>query len=139
MKSISIKDFGKDHWSLLAYCEYRAVNYHGVLDQSHLRCKNPTLSVLPGHTPWKPEYGTRLSGYWNKNGKTNKNRLLPEHDDLDCLDDLEVAGLLENVGTMINPYAELTDKGRRVAALLSAHKQADGQFADFQYKEEKQI
>ena len=67
MKNISIKDFGKDHWSLLAYVEYRAVNHKGFLDIKHLRCKNLAISTTPlGQNFWKPEYGSRLKGYFRK-------------------------------------------------------------------------
>lgn len=135
MKTTNIKDFGKDHWSLLTYCEYRAVNNQGVLEHSHLRAKHQMLTAMPGHTEWKPEYGTRLKGYWDEQGKTHSDRMILDHDDFDCLDDLEAAGLIKDVGTMINPFAQLTDKGQRVAALLSVHKQQGGYCSNFKYEE----
>lgn len=137
MKTTTIKDFGKDHWSLLAYCEYRSVNHKGVLAIEHLRCKHPAIATTPfGQNLWKPEYGTRLKGYWDEQEKTHSDRMILDHDDFDCLDDLEAAGLLKNVGTIINPYAELTEQGQRVAALLNVHKQNGGQFSNFNYEEE---
>lgn len=146
MKNVSIKDFGKDHWSLLAYVEYRAINHKGVLAIEHLRCKNLAIATTRlGQNFWKPEYGTRLKGYFlnpleikgKKVKVVNSEYLLTNHDDFDCLDDLEKAGLLKNVGTMINPYAELTVKGQRVVALLNVHKQGGGQFSNFNYDENK--
>ena len=58
MKNIKIKDWGKDHWSLLAYIECRCVDHKGILDKNHLRISNPAVSMSP--IDWKPEYGTRL-------------------------------------------------------------------------------
>jgi len=142
MKNIPIEKFGKDHWSLLAYVEYRAVNNGGHLDIKHLRCKNPAIATSPlGQNFWKPEYGTRLKGFFKATIEKEERKIdvidtrqrLENHDDFDCLDDLEAAGLLKNVGTLINPYAELTSKGQRVAALLSKHKQAGGPYAYFVY------
>lgn len=132
MKSIPIEQFGKDHWSLFAYVETRAVDYKGFLDIVHLRTKNTAIATtLLGQNFWKPEYGTRLKGYFKTDDTKDDSKLLRNHDDHDCLDDLEAAGLLENVGTLVNPYAELTKEGRRVASLLREHKSKGGQFAEF--------
>ena len=130
MRKITPKDFGKDHWSLLAYIETRCVDYKGILDVAHLRVRNPAISSprMPfGRPEWKPEYGTRLSGYFNKedNGIVNKERQIPDHDDLDCADELEEAGYIENMGTGLNPAYKMTKFGNQVAALLRQHK-ADG-------------
>jgi hypothetical protein len=142
-KMIDISQFGKDHWSLLAYCEYRAVNDKGRLDLKHLRCKNLNVATTSlGQNFWKPEYGTRLKGYFSNpikyKGKkvkvTNSRYLLKNHDDFDCLNDLDHAGLIENLGTMLNPFVKLTEKGQRVAALLSVHKQNGGHFTDFVFE-----
>jgi len=133
IKNIAIEDFGKDHWSLLAYCEYRVINHSNELDITHLRCKNLAIATTPlGQNMWKPEYGTRLNGYFLENDKVDETKRFLDHDDFDCLDDLEVAGLLRNVGTMIAPYAELTDKGFKIMSLLNKHKQEGGYFSNFQ-------
>ena len=140
IKNIAIKDFGKDHWSLLAYCEYRSVNHNNKLDISHLNCKHPAIATTPlGQNMWKPEYGTRLNGYFLKDGKKDETKHLLDHDDFDCLDDLEAAGLLKNVGTMIAPYAELTNKGFKIMTLLNKHKQEGGYFGNFQEVLNKKI
>jgi len=135
MNKIKIEQFGKDHWSLLAYVEYRAVNHNGLLDKSHLRIKNP---VVANSTPypipaqeWKEEWGTRLFGYWNKDGTTNQSLKLGDHDDLDCLDDLEEAGLIKNFGTGLNPASKLTKFGAMVMSELNLHKQNGGNFSEF--------
>ena len=83
---------------------------------------------------WKPEYGSRLKGYFKEDGTFDKTKLLLDHDDFDCLDDLETAGLIQNVGTMVNPYAELTKKGAQISSLLTLHKQKGGMYAEFDYK-----
>ena len=132
MKNIEIKQFGKDHWSLLAYVDTRCVDHKEVLDIVHLRTKHPAIATTPlGQNMWEPEYGTRLKGYWKEDGTKDESKKLLDHDDHDCLDDLEKAGLLTDVGTMINPFAALTKEGWRIATLLRQHKAAGGQFADF--------
>lgn len=136
MKAISPTQYGKDHWSLLAYVETRCVDYGGVLDVAHLRVKNPAIGMGSRHAPysrpgWKPEYGTRLAGYWNKDGTTDPNKRLPDHDDLDCLEDLEAAGFIKNFGTGLNPAYEMTKLGNRVASLLREHKTEGKHYSSF--------
>ncbi len=134
-KKILPKDFGKDHWSLLAYIETRCVDYKGVLDIAHLRVKN--LAIGSPHTPfdkpkWKSEYGTRLRGYFtNKLNEVDKKFLLPNHDDLDCFDDLEEAGYIENTGTGLNPACIMTKLGSQVISLLRQHKAKGEHYATF--------
>jgi hypothetical protein len=71
---------------------------------------------------WKGEYGTRIKG-----GDIPDT----QHDDIDCLDDLEEAGLLESIGTLINPCYKLTDKGFELAGQLRKHKSTGGNFSGF--------
>lgn len=133
--NIQVKDFGKDHWSLLAYVEYRAVNHGGVLNIQHLRTKNKAISTTPlGQNFWKPEYGTRLFGYWKEDGTTDESKKLLDHDDHDCLDDLEAEGFIKDVGTMINPFALLTDKGAEVCGRMAKHKSDGHHYATFVYE-----
>ncbi len=131
---ITPKQFGKDHWSLLAYIETRCVDYKGVLDVAHLRVRNPAIGSprMPfGRPEWKPEYGTRLAGYFKEDGTTDKTRQILNHDDLDCADELEEAGYIENMGTGLNPAYKMTKLGNQVASLLRQHK-ADGKhYASF--------
>ena len=42
--SITVDEFGKDHWSLFAYIETRCVDHKGVLDLAHMRTKNSRLN-----------------------------------------------------------------------------------------------
>lgn len=113
--------FGKDHWSLLAYIGTRCQDHKGVLNPKHLRIKHPALRT--GHRAWKPEYGTRLAGYWREDGTTNGDLLLPDHDDMDCFDDLEKAGYIKSFGTGLNPACILTKKGLSAIQRLIEHKQ----------------
>lgn len=135
MKNIPVEQWGKDHWSLLAYIEYRAVNHKGVLDKRHLRIKNPMVANAtdsPFPAPkWKPEWGTKLRGYFLPNGEKNQSKVLENHDDLDCIEDMEAAGLVENLGTGLHPASKLTTKGQKFAAALSKHKQEGSTFAQF--------
>lgn len=133
-KYLTIDDFGKDHWSLLAYIKTRCVDYKGVLDIKHMRTKNPALTPansIFGPQAWKPEYGTRLSGYWNKDGSINPKRRLDNHDDHDCQEDFERLGLIENIGTGLNPAVKLTEQGLELAAQVDAYKANGGVFAHF--------
>lgn len=127
---VKIKDWGKDHWSLLAYIEYRCINYKGILNKDHLRIKNPVVANSGSYPLPKPEwqdsYGTKLRGYFEDHTK-----ILPDHDDLDCIEDMEAEGLVENIGTGFNPACLLTKKGRKFASALSKHKQEGSTFAEF--------
>lgn len=134
MTELTIDDFGKDHWSLLAYIKTRCVDYQGVLDIKHMRTKNPALVAVNsifGPQAWKPEYGTRLSGYFLGDGKTDKSRQLPDHDDHDCQEDFERLGLVENMGSGLHPAVKLTKAGLELAAQVDAHKANGGVFANF--------
>jgi hypothetical protein len=137
LKPIPIEKFGKDHWSLFAYIETRCVDHKGILDKNHMRCKNEAAAAgrtYPGSYPsWDPKYGTRLKGYFKDGGENDESLKLPEHDDLDCFDDLEAAGLIENMGTGLHPAAKLTKYGHEIAGKLREHKANGGYFANFEY------
>ena len=57
--------------------------------------------------------------------------LLPDHDDWDCCEDLEEAGLLKTKGSGINPVYGLTDLGWEVLKHLTDHKNSGGSFGTF--------
>lgn len=141
--STPVQKFGKDHWSLLAYVETRCVDGSagiGALDRNRMRCnqeRHPllggSLSAAPG---WKPQYSTRLAGFFEF-----KDRAIPAvaiaagfmldgHDDWDCLDDLEACGFVEILSTA-NGAVRLTPAGLKVAAALREHKATGGMFATF--------
>ena len=126
MDRITIEQFGKDHWSLLMYIQTRVLDCNGILDVNHLRSKNTIF-----RQGWTPEYGTRLFGYWNKDSTVNRLLLLGNHDDFNCLEDLEGEGLVKNSGTRLNPVCTITEKGIKIICQLLLHKQAGNNYSDF--------
>ena len=122
--TVEVEKFGKDHWSTLAYVECCAVDDKGALDNRHMRCDadrhpglvNPMLDSVQ-------KYPTILAG----------GEELPDHDDWDCLDDLEAAGFIEQRGTGIHPVIKMTEAGNKVAASLRHHKSQGGNFSGFQW------
>lgn len=132
MKNIPIAEWGKDHWSLLLYVETRCVDYNGTLDFDHLRDKLGRGNHRPHGYKWKPDYGTRLKGYFVEGGENDKARQLKQHDDLDCLDDIEAAMLIKNIGTGMNPLITMTDLGYTYITQLRKHKGAGGHCSNFE-------
>ncbi len=134
MKTVPISRFGKDHWSLLAYvetCCVDSVGNTGRLDPLRMRCnpkRHPMMAVARfGERRWEPTYGTRL-----RMTRTGKVSQLKTHDDWDCLDDLEAAGLVE-VLSLINGFVHMTEDGLKVAHALREHKAKGGVFATFRW------
>ena len=123
---IPIEQFGKDHWSTFAYMETVSVDYKCKPDRRRMRCdpnRHPgVVNMGPGGGVIDGSgYPTRL-----KDGVEVK-----DHDDWDCVDDLERFGLLKQYGTGMNPIVTLTGLGRRVAHQLRCHKADGGNFGDF--------
>ena len=106
-REIGIEEWGKDHWALLGYAADRAVNHEGLLDDRKMRQDGKM-------------YPTFL-----KQGEEK------EHNDYNCLDDLEREGFLENRGTGLYPVVKLTAKGLQAWQQLTAHKQDGKRFKDF--------
>lgn len=117
---MKIEQFGKDHWSTFAYAETCAVDHGGRLELRRLRMNSNKRPVGNGGM-WLPSCGSYVKGKRD-----------PEHDDWDCLEDLEAEGLLEMIGTIINPAVKLTKKGYAVASSLRMHKANGGQFGTFE-------
>lgn len=126
--NIAIDRWGRDHWSTFAYIETCAVDNGGEQDVRRMRTD---ISLHPNMGPREPvgearpvdgsQYPTRLC-----DGAS-----VAPHDDWSCLDDAEVAGLIENIGTGTHRRYRLTDRGLRVASMLRAHKTRGGSFASF--------
>ena len=131
---VTIADFGKDHWGLLAYVETRVVDHKGKLEVASMRCNPDRHPAQVGRRPvgyyWSVGHGTRLKGFFKEKGQPDLSRQLPQHDDFDCLVDLEENGLL--VATGMFDAAVLTPLGRRVANDLREHKAAGKNYADFE-------
>lgn len=114
---VTIEQFGRDHWSTLAYFETLVVDNGGRIDKRRMRCdgaRHPQFGHLPlgivGRCP------TRLKGGVE----------LDDHDDWDCMDDLEAAGLIETSGTGMFPVVQLTPRGHEIANALRRHRADSG-------------
>lgn len=99
--------WGKDHWSALAYIETRVTDHGGRLDHRHMRDDGEA-------------YPTRLA-----NGE------LRGHDDYECLNDMEVAGLVVARDTGTFPVASLTALGWAIAGRLREHRGRGRPYRDF--------
>lgn len=120
---IPMDRWGKDHWSLLAYIETVCVDRHGMIDIQRMRCdvdRHPQYKLATGIPLSDKKYPTLL-----KEGR------LPDHDDWDCLDDLEAAGLVESVGLTMQPRYTMTERGHRIAGMLRTYKANGGVYNEF--------
>jgi len=128
---VSINQFGKNHWSLLAYIECRCVNHNGKLDHTHMRCNEMTHLEFrtPNHPEWEVEDGTKLKGF-DKN-KVDTNKFLIFHDDWNCLEDLEKEGFVK-ILSLKEGIVKLMKKGLRESANLRHHKVSGGCFANYE-------
>lgn len=134
--TITPQKFGKDHWSLLAYIEDRCVHGDdgiGKLSRIRLRCNPKTHPTQSCGNPWSPNYATRLKGFFQFDERNdlvkacNAGLQVHEHDDWDCVDDLEAAGYIE-ILSMINGYVSMTELGQSTVASLRKHKADGGMF-----------
>lgn len=135
MKRVPMVDFGKDHWGMLGYVETLCVDGTnggiGTIDWKKCRVNEKNYPLLARNPfPWKPENGTRLSGFFGKGNRTDPKRQLGRHDDVNCLDDLAAEELVE-ILSLMNGFVKLTNKGREMAGRLRAHKSKGGYFANF--------
>lgn len=124
---VEMARWGRDHWSLLLYLETRCVDHQGTIGFVHMRCdvsRHPFFAVNH-HIVGDAKYPTRLVG----------GAELKDHDDWDCFYDLEKEGLIEDIGTGINPMVKMTQKGLKLAAELRALKAAGGNLLKFKPSE----
>lgn len=94
---VTVRDWGKDHWSTLLFVETRVVDHGGIIlkNDPHLR----------GHRPKDLEqYPTRLRGGVNLYG----------HGDWDCIMDMVAEGVVTQDGAEF----QLTDSGWIMAGRL---------------------
>ncbi len=132
--NVPVEKFGKDHWSLLGYIETVVVDFTddgvGKVVHDRMRCNSGTHPELLGPrqrmaSNWEPAYGTRLRGFFE-----DKSRHLPDHDDWDCLKDLEATGFLVIIDAK-KGSVKLTEGGIKVAQELRTHKINGGNFSNF--------
>lgn len=100
---ISMELWSKDHWSLLLYIETCVVDAEGRVNSLRLR----------RYDRKNREYPTTL-----KDGSIVWLSKMQWHDDYNCMDDLETAGLMENRGTGVERIYTLTDYGWKLAHIL---------------------
>src|SRR5277367_6377126 len=110
---ILVGDFGRDHWSTLAYIECINVDGTGCPVLERMRC-NPTRH--PGLAAAKRGPQAFWETSWSSH--TKRGVMLTGHDDFDCVNDLEKAGLIVVHGTGINPVYRLTSDGWRTVGEL---------------------
>lgn len=142
---VPVEKWGKDHWSLLAYVETLCVDSSkkgiGEIDKRRVRCNENRHTLHAVNYPtckWQSSYGTRLQGYWAKDGRTVPAKLMKDHDDWDCLSDLDAAGMVEVISEA-NGFVKLTQRGSTVAGALRAYKAQGGVFADFKWVDPKPV
>lgn len=125
-QNIPIVEWGKDHWSTLAYIETRIVDYGGRPDKLHLRVDSKRHPAF-GHShrpPQDKDYPTRIRG----------GREISPHDDIDCIEDMVAAVVLKWEGTGFNPVFILTDFGMMLCNAIRNHKASGGSFGNFEYQ-----
>lgn len=137
---INIENFGKDHWSLFAYIESLCVDSKDAIAQinrSRMRCNPERHPLLDNNNTWLPTYSTRLKGFFDFPDCQNY-KLACEagfqvdgHDDWNCLEDLEEAGLIE-ITSMKNRMVMMTDKGLQVSNKMRNFKAKGGSYARFE-------
>jgi len=114
--------FGKDHWSTLAFLETQIVEKQFPIDLKRMRVNDSKRGFKNGNgMGWQDRWSTVL-----KDGS-----IASGHDDIDVIDDLEKYGYLKNNGTHINIYPELTKKGFAVCHAIRKHKANGGSFKTF--------
>lgn len=143
MSFTPVEKFGKDHWSMLAYVEACCVDGakgRGQLHFSRVRCNPDRHPLLASSASvggrWQLRYSTRLRGFFEFEERGDPEKaiaaglMLRDHDDWDCLDDLEAAGYVE-IQSLANGLVKMTHLGMDVAGKLRAHKAAGHHFASF--------
>jgi hypothetical protein len=137
--AIPMDRWSKDHWSLLLYIEDLCVNGKdgvGTIRRNRMRANEVTHPLLAHGLTWKPSNGTRLKGYFQLENRYDtavaeaQGVQVLAHDDWDCLDDLDEAGLVE-ILSLANGYVRMTPAGLDLTAELRAHAAGGGQCATF--------
>jgi hypothetical protein len=116
---VPMNKWGKDHWSMLGYLGTLAPDGEDIF---------PPRIRQKRSRHWKPEYGTRLHGYFDD--KNNPALLLTDHDDWDCLHDMEAEGLVVRPSGASTTFG-FTPKGHEFVSALNRHKSEGGHFYNF--------
>lgn len=125
---VPISSFGRDHWSTLCYVETRCVDHAGVIQKEHMRC-DPRRHPGHAHRGSSGEFGGNRAYPTRLQGSVD----LPDHDDWDCIDDLEAACLIESAGAGLNPVFKMTGFGWDMVSLIRQFKAKGGSFSAFSW------
>lgn len=138
--SIKVEQFSKDHWSTFAYFVSLCIDAKeniGKIEKSRMRTNSEKHPLLGIAGRWKPEYSTRLTGFFEFNEKQDYLKCIDAglmilgHDDWDCLNDLSNAGFVEIVS---QNKVKITDAGMKVSGELQSHKMKGGFYSNFLLK-----
>ena len=112
--------WSKDHWSTLAYIECVCVDHKGKPDLRRIYANAKRHPAMYVNLCPSKEYPIRLKGLQVHN-----------RDEWDCIEDMEALGLINNIGTGINPAFVMLPLGILVSAEIRAHKASGGTFSTF--------
>lgn len=126
--SVKLENFGRDHWSVLAYIETIVVDNNGVPD---FNCMRTSASRHPHLLGSAQKSLLKNGGYAEYPTRLKNSEELLNHDDWDCIEDLAGAGIIIINGTGLNPQYALTKSGREVVAKLRQHKGEGDSFSSF--------
>lgn len=135
---VSMDRWSKDHWSTLGYIETVMTDCGGfqVGSDARMRSNRRHFRVMAEECPnpkrmgrgalgisMSPDHGTRL-----KDGT-----VIPGHDDWMCVQDMAAEGLFTVGPDQIEPgiTLHLSEKGKRIADGLRAHKASGSNFASY--------
>lgn len=111
--SVPVGLFGNDHWSLLLKVDEAINNNDGVLNTARLNIARSKRRSFAPNPRFPAEYPTQVkaSEVLRTDGRYGV-RKIHGHDDLDCLGDLERAGLLEAEMPMVSDehFVDVTGK-----------------------------
>lgn len=134
LASTEPKNFGQDHFSLLAYIETCCVDHGGKVDGRRMRCNSSIHWKYDcNRIQWRESFSTRLKGYGRAEGEAKTNLQLLDHDDWDAAEDLAAAGWITQKGRgPKHSIFTLTPVGEKIAAQLRAYKARGGNYANFE-------
>lgn len=146
--AIPVERWGKDHWSTFAFVAVWCETYGTEGFDIRSKCHHMRTDA-----DRHPEFGNAISAAMEQSGrefvpgddgghygpaKKYPTRLkdgeVEDHDDWDCLEDIEAAGMVLKFGTGTQPVVLMTDRGLEVSGQLIAHKTRGGNYGDFEVK-----
>ena len=129
-QGIKMEEWGKDHWGTFMYIEKlctEGTEGIGVFNKDSMRCDQSCHPKLIGPV-------NNINGVYD-GGKTLptrlKNRNISDHDDWDCVNDMESYGLVKIMGFESNPACILTKTGAILSHELRRYMVNGGSYEDF--------